>query len=189
MASGTSGALEALLSTEVKSVVIDQYRLEWLDTSNAEENFYAKNDMVAAVKFAEVQQINGARYKSARLSVENAESYYYTVLDTGAVPLVRYIATCSESNFFDQGYISGKDYLPSVYTVTLLKYSGPTQRSAHHLTYDVKQGTTAGELIDKFISLKMHHFILFTLHRRRSLEGMRRPRVCPLSFSETISTV
>lgn len=54
----------------IKHTIINEYRIEWLDLSEPENNFYAKNHMVATVKFTTPQFFNGKKYLSARISME-----------------------------------------------------------------------------------------------------------------------
>ena len=56
----------------IKAIVVDQYRVEWLNISNPhpKQKFYAKNHMVATVRFVKPQTIDGMVYMSARISME-----------------------------------------------------------------------------------------------------------------------
>ena len=54
----------------VKNIVVDEYRIEWLNMAEPEDDFYAKNHMVATLIFAEAVTINDVEYGSARLSME-----------------------------------------------------------------------------------------------------------------------
>ena len=54
----------------VKAIVISTYRIEWLNMSDLDNDFYAKNHMIATLVFAQDEWINGHVYKSARLSME-----------------------------------------------------------------------------------------------------------------------
>lgn len=54
----------------VKNIIVEKYRIEWLNISDPKENFYAKNHMVATLVFSEGVIINNLNYFSARLSME-----------------------------------------------------------------------------------------------------------------------
>ncbi|KIO26489.1 hypothetical protein M407DRAFT_7785 [Tulasnella calospora MUT 4182] len=128
---------------EIKDIPISEFRVEWLKTPQP----YAKNHMVAAVTFAEPQLLNNKKYYSARLSMELG-------------PEKKVSGATKET------YKPGRQYFPGVYTVALLVYPMPTRRALHYVTYDLRQGTTIGTLINKVIAKKMHD--------RRLLEGMWR---------------
>ena len=55
---------------DIKNIVLTKYRIEWLDVSSRDENYYAKNHIVASVTFAEYFRINSTSYSSARISME-----------------------------------------------------------------------------------------------------------------------
>ena len=50
----------------VKNIIVEKYRIEWLNISDPKENFYAKNHMVATLVFSEGVIINNLNYFSAR---------------------------------------------------------------------------------------------------------------------------
>ena len=54
----------------IRNIVVSQYRIEWLNISEPDKNFYAKNQMVATLVFTEPQFIAGEAYLSARISME-----------------------------------------------------------------------------------------------------------------------
>ena len=53
-----------------RKIVVDGYRIEWLNLSEPQNNFYAKNHMVATLIFAETATMNDVEYSTARLSME-----------------------------------------------------------------------------------------------------------------------
>ena len=55
---------------DVKAIVVNQYRVEWLNLSDPKDKYYAKNHMVATLRFAKPEYIGDKRYSSARISVE-----------------------------------------------------------------------------------------------------------------------
>jgi len=55
---------------DARKIVVDNYRIEWLNLSEPQTNFYAKNHMVATLIFAKAVVINDIEYSSARLSME-----------------------------------------------------------------------------------------------------------------------
>lgn len=55
---------------DIKNIPIMGYRVEWLNMSKPEENFYAKNHMVAMLAFTESKGIGKKTYKAARISME-----------------------------------------------------------------------------------------------------------------------
>ncbi|KIO27453.1 hypothetical protein M407DRAFT_232698 [Tulasnella calospora MUT 4182] len=55
---------------DIRDIVVTTYRVEWLNISDPQTNFYAKNHMVSAVVFATPQFIGDKDYMSARLSEE-----------------------------------------------------------------------------------------------------------------------
>ncbi|KAL4074253.1 hypothetical protein V8B97DRAFT_1914313 [Scleroderma yunnanense] len=133
---------------KIKAIVIDKYRIEWLDISDPHTNFYAKNHMVATVIFAHPVWINDTACSSAPLSMELGPEK--------VVPDV------------NEEWVPGSEYNPGIYTLSVLDYNTPTRRSPHHLTFPLRQGTTIGTLIDKIIDKKMHHFLFlpYTLEGR-----------------------
>ena len=54
----------------VKDIVVNKYRIEWLNLSEPETDFYSKNHMVATLIFAETVTIDDVDYSSARISME-----------------------------------------------------------------------------------------------------------------------
>ena len=54
----------------VKYIVVEKYRIEWLNLSEPETDFYAKNHMVATLIFAETMTIDDVDYSLARISME-----------------------------------------------------------------------------------------------------------------------
>jgi hypothetical protein len=56
--------------SNIKDIVIKGYRVEWLNISNPDTNYYAKNHMVATLIFAEIQTIDSKHYRSACISME-----------------------------------------------------------------------------------------------------------------------
>ena len=48
----------------VKNIVLDNHRIEWLKLAEPEDDFYAKNNMVATLIFAEAVTINDDEYGS-----------------------------------------------------------------------------------------------------------------------------
>jgi len=54
----------------IKAIAITNFRVEWLNASEPDQGFYAKNHIVASVEFAKAQTINEETYLAARLSVE-----------------------------------------------------------------------------------------------------------------------
>ena len=54
----------------IKDIVVDKYRVEWLNMSDPVEDFYAKNHMVAGLVFAQPRVISGVEYQGARISME-----------------------------------------------------------------------------------------------------------------------
>jgi hypothetical protein len=42
----------------IKDIIVNEYRIEWLNLSQPEENFYAKNHIVATVTFATPEFLN-----------------------------------------------------------------------------------------------------------------------------------
>ncbi|KZT04198.1 uncharacterized protein LAESUDRAFT_751269 [Laetiporus sulphureus 93-53] len=124
---------------DIKAIVVNKYRIEWLNISDPTKDFYAKNHMVATVLFAQSQCINNEWYLSARLSMELGPE--------------KVVPDANET------LVSGSEYNPGVYTLAMLSRDTPTFSAAHYLTYPLRQGTTIGTLIDKIIDKKMHHFL------------------------------
>ena len=56
--------------SHIKYIVINKYRIEWLDMSEPERDLYTKNHTVATTIFAQPIWINGSEWSSARLSME-----------------------------------------------------------------------------------------------------------------------
>lgn len=54
----------------IKNIAVKEYRIEWLNISEPETNFYVKNHMVATVVFVTTQIFDRVEYHSARLSME-----------------------------------------------------------------------------------------------------------------------
>jgi len=54
----------------IKAIVINRYRIEWLDVSEPERDLYFKNHIVATAIFAQPVWINDREWSSARLSME-----------------------------------------------------------------------------------------------------------------------
>ncbi|SRR5258708_4827005 len=80
---------------QVKNIVVTQYRIEWLNMSIPDEDFYAKNHMVAVVEFAQSTMIDREEYSSARLSMEFGPEF--AVPGFNGVRLVQ--SASLESNF------------------------------------------------------------------------------------------
>ena len=55
---------------DIKGIIVDKYRIEWLDMSTPDFDFYAKNHIVAAVDFATPQMLGNTIYRTARISME-----------------------------------------------------------------------------------------------------------------------
>ena len=64
----------------IKDIFVAGYRVEWLNISDPEKNFFAKNHMVATLLFAEPKIIDGTRFSSARLSMELGEEEKVTAI-------------------------------------------------------------------------------------------------------------
>jgi len=56
--------------SHIKAIVINKYRIEWLDMSEPGRDLYAKNHIVTTTIFAQPIWINGREWSSARLSME-----------------------------------------------------------------------------------------------------------------------
>ncbi|KAK0194719.1 hypothetical protein F5146DRAFT_978197 [Armillaria mellea] len=126
---------------EIKNIAIKNFRVEWLNLSDPSEDFYAKNHMVGTVTFVQPHVINGARYSSARISMEvGVEKKFVAIVG-------------------QEEWMPGSHYFHGVYTLNLLDYAEPTHRAVHHLTFPLRQGTTIGTLIDKVVQRNMHHFL------------------------------
>lgn len=69
----------------IKAIAVTNFRVEWLNASEPEQGFYAKNHIVASIEFAEDQVINGETYRSARLSVELGPDVVVSHSDVGDV--------------------------------------------------------------------------------------------------------
>src|SRR5258708_38341355 len=54
----------------IKNIIVNRYRIEWLNISLPDKDFYAKNHMVATVTFTTPQFFNNVEYLSARISLE-----------------------------------------------------------------------------------------------------------------------
>ncbi|KIO24938.1 hypothetical protein M407DRAFT_8674 [Tulasnella calospora MUT 4182] len=137
----------------IKNIVVDEYRVEWLNMSDPDEDFYSKNHMAGGLAFTHPQVIGGVEYQGARISME-----------TG---LIKKVVTVPGHDTWE----TGKHYNPGTFTVTLLKYSSVTQRAVHHRTYQLRQGTTIGHLIDKIIARQMHHFLFLPYTREGRWKG------------------
>ncbi|EWC46698.1 hypothetical protein DRE_04185 [Drechslerella stenobrocha 248] len=57
----------------VRNTIIIEYRIEWLNMSEPENDFYSKNHMVASAIFARPLKISNENYASARISMELSE--------------------------------------------------------------------------------------------------------------------
>ncbi|KAJ7803328.1 hypothetical protein B0H14DRAFT_2613430 [Mycena olivaceomarginata] len=124
----------------IKNILIDSYRVEWLNLSEPDEDFYSKNHMVATLSFDAPVTIGDTGYSSARLSMELGERGKAVNLEATADRQPK------------------EQYCPGEWTLRLLTYSTPTIRSAHFRTFPVRQGLKIGDLLDKVIGAKMHHF-------------------------------
>lgn len=54
----------------IKNIAINKLRVEWLNVSSPDSNFYSKNHMITSLVFKEAVSIGGKLYRSARLSME-----------------------------------------------------------------------------------------------------------------------
>jgi hypothetical protein len=142
---------------EVRDIVVTTYRVEWLDISDPENEFYAKNHIVSAVIFAESHHIAGKKYFAARLSMELSETLK-EVKDHRSSEQSNFLRVLSSLIFFffNQGHGNREHYHPGVYEISLLTYSDPTDGAAHSRTYTLKEGTTIGRFIEKVISRQIH---------------------------------
>ncbi|KIO27443.1 hypothetical protein M407DRAFT_232693 [Tulasnella calospora MUT 4182] len=159
---------------DVRDIVVTTYRVEWLNVSDPNTNFYSKNHMVSAVVFARPQWIGGKEYMSARLS----EELNFNVQPEDQVPGVLSILRC------------GEDYAPGTYTLALQKHDAVSIRAVHSRTYTLRAATTIGMLIDAITSKYMHHFIflLYTDENRFKGCGHHLLRVWAVYVKEGIIT-
>jgi len=54
----------------IKNIMVNEYRIEWLDMSEPNIKFYPKNHMVGTLIFETPMWIGNTEYKSARISME-----------------------------------------------------------------------------------------------------------------------
>ncbi|KAI6038756.1 hypothetical protein EDC04DRAFT_2569322 [Pisolithus marmoratus] len=128
----------------VKNIILDKIRIEFLDISEPNIGFYAKNHIVSAVTFVEPVQFNRRQYVSAHISME-----------LGLWKKVKGINVVSNLMIRPPG----EHYHPGVFIVALHNYSTPTHCSVQYHTYALSQGTTVGMLLNAAIKLNMHHFL------------------------------
>ncbi|KAF9512518.1 hypothetical protein BS47DRAFT_1244696, partial [Hydnum rufescens UP504] len=118
----------------IKAIIVSDYHIEWLDMAEPEHDIYSKNHMVPSVVFTMPKVFDKKKYSSAKISME-----------LGTEKKV--------------GWTPGDQYFPGTYTVILPTYAMTTHCMVHCHTYPIHQGTTIGNLIDKIIDNKMHHFL------------------------------
>ncbi|KAF7761891.1 hypothetical protein Agabi119p4_9883 [Agaricus bisporus var. burnettii] len=136
-----------LVPKHIRSLVVTEYRLEWLNLSDPGEHL--KNHMIAAVTFSTPIYLNNDWYYAARLSMETATNDQAYKDVQGA-----------------ETYEPCDDFWIGNYELRLRSYTGPTKSKAHLVTFELKQGTTVGDLIDKVVEKKMHHFCFLPYIKR-----------------------
>ncbi|KAL1668905.1 hypothetical protein EV121DRAFT_266363 [Schizophyllum commune] len=128
--------------TSVQNIVVSRYAVQWLDLSEPESGFYAKNHMVAALSFAQPWTPDGLTYyNSARLSMELG------------------VEKKSADLIGQEDWLPGDHYIPGEFSVRLFETDEHSDLVVHHLTYNVRERAKIGDFIRAVIQRNMHHFL------------------------------
>ncbi|KAF3924918.1 hypothetical protein ABW21_db0207814 [Orbilia brochopaga] len=71
----------------------------------------------------------------------------------------------------NKAWTCNEEYLPGTYELKLRDFTGPSSRSAHTRTYNVRAGTTLGDIISRVLGQRMHHFAFLSYTYRTSWKG------------------
>ena len=174
----------------IKDIVITEYRIEWLNLSEPENNFYAKNHMVATVTFATPQVFGNKEYSSARISMEvGTEKKVVEIVGQEVRSTHIPMSTSQSYLFLDLGLDARRPLQPRC-----LHRCAPQIRGAHS-PYGPLSYLPCPPRHYHWPSHRQDHrqeyapFPIPPVHRGRSLEGVWRPHVRPLhSIPETMLT-